>query len=199
MTKQFITFLSLVFAVQASANDILIYKPSGAIVVPGFRNYFSGIYIPPEKNIDLLKQIKNIVPFINPVSFSTESPVNASLICRMSYPVYAPGKIPFESFIEGALNTELIQAGLMKSNAQSQIQGRLDAIDFSSFGSGKWTIQATFSAEGKAPLTLKHEYAYPVSGGAVKACSEVTNALVPAIQDFLYVLYSHPGFTDLAK
>lgn len=167
--------------------------------MPGFRTYFSNVYVSPEKNLEVLKQIKSAVTFINPISFSSASPSGPALVCRMSYPIYAPGKMPFEAFIEGALNAELNQAELIKPDALSQIKGQLDAIDFSSFGSGKWTIQATFTAEGKEPLTVKHEYAYPVSGGAVRACGEVTNALVPAIQEFLYVLYSHPGFVDLAK
>ena len=157
MTTHFFAFLSLVFSVQVAASDILIYKPSGSIVVPGFQTYFSNVYVPPVKNLELLKQIKSAVTFVNPISFTSESASGSALICRMSYPIYAPGKIPFESFIEGALYTELNQAELLKPDASSQIKGRLDAIDFSSFGSGKWTIQATFSAEGKEPLTVKHE------------------------------------------
>ena len=199
MTKQLFTFLSLLLSVQAIASDILIYKPSGSIVVPGFHTYFSNVYVPPVKNIELLKQIKSDVAFVNPISFTSDSPSGTALVCRMSYPIYAPGKIPFESFIEGALNTELNQAGLINPDATSPIKGRLDAIDFNSFGSGKWTIHATFSVEGKEPLIIKHEYTYPVSGGAVRACGEVTTALVPAIQEFLYVLYSDPGFVGLAK
>lgn len=199
MTKRFLTFLSFVFAVQASANDILIYKPNGSVVVPGYRTYFSNVYVPTEKNLEVLMRIKQAVTFVNPISFTSESSSGSALVCRMSYPIYAPGKISFESFIEGALYTELNKAMLLKPDASLQIKGRLDAIDFSSFGSGKWTVQATFSAEGKEPLTVKHEYAYPISGGAVRACGEVTSALVPAIQEFLYALYSHPGFVDLVK
>lgn len=198
--KQLFILLFLTVSVQAIANDIFIIKPSGStVMVPGFRTYASNGYVPAEKNIELLKQVKSTISFVKPITLSSASPGNASLFCRVSYPVYAPRKIPFESFIEDALNTEIAQAGLMATDSSHTIKGRLDEFDFSSFGSGKWTIQVTFSIEGKDPLTVKHEYSYPVSGGAVAACGEVTNALVPAIQEFLYALYSNPRFVDLSR
>jgi len=198
--KQLFTLLFLVLSVQAIADDILIIKSGGStVMVPGFRTYASNGYVASEKNIELLKQVKSTISFVKPITLSSASPGNASLICRVSYPVYAPRKIPFELFIEDAVNTEIEQAGLMATDSSHTIKGHLDEFDFSSFGSGKWTIQATFSAEGKEPLTVKQDYAYPVSGGAVAACGEVANALVPAVQEFLYALYSNPRFVDLSR
>ena len=75
----------------------------------------------------------------------------------------------------------------------------LDEFDFSSFGTGKWTIQATLSAEGKSPLVVKNEYTYPVSVGAVPGCKDVMNALVPGIEAFLFTLYSDPRFDEFAQ
>jgi hypothetical protein len=72
-------------------------------------------------------------------------------------------------------------------------------MDFSSFGTGKWTIEAKFGVEGKEPITVKHVHTYSVSMGAVNGCGDVSRALVPALQGFLMAVYSDAGFKALIK
>ena len=44
---------------------------------------------------------------------------------------------------------------------------------------------------------VKNEYSYPVSGGAVAGCADVTKALAAGVESFLNKLYSDPRFGEL--
>jgi len=201
MMKALLVLLSLLsLSLSVAAGDIEIARPGrGAIMVPGFRTYAANGYAPSYQNLDVLKELRNKIAPLKPITF-TSIPGQANfLLCRASFPVYAPNKTSFPSFVEGALNMELAQAGLITEDAARGIQGRLDDIDFSSFGSGKWTLRATFSVEGKEPVTIKHEFAFSVSAGAVAGCTDVTNALTPAVEGLLLALYSDPRFIGLAQ
>jgi hypothetical protein len=196
MLKYFLAILVSLICTQVSASDFLVY-PRGftkpGVYVPGFHTYFSDKYTSSDRNVSLLKTIKKDLVPVRIADFGSNAPGKASMVCRASYPVHTPGKIPFEAFIAEAMKAELSEAGLY-SETGAEITANLNAIEFASFGVGKWTIEATFAVEGKEPLKVKHETTYPVSFGAVAACDDVTQALVPAIQEFLYQFYSSPQF-----
>jgi hypothetical protein len=185
----------------AAADNELIFLPGGrALSVPGFRMYIATGYTPSERNIELLKEMKAKTPSLKLVAFDSTKNNTNMILCRGSFPVYGPNKTPFASLVEAAVNMELAGSGLSAPDAP-RIQATLDEFDFSSFGTGKWIIRATLSAEGKAPLVVKHEYAYPLSltGGAVGSCNAVVDALVPGIESFLHTLYSDSRFVEIAQ
>ena len=122
----------------------------------------------------------------------------ALLMCRMSYPVYGPGKTPFASLLEAAANLELAGSGLSVPDAP-RVQATLDEFDFSSVGGGKWTLRTTLRSPDRDPLTVQHVHTYPVSAGAVAGCNDVTNAMVPAIESFLHALYADARFVELMQ
>jgi hypothetical protein len=190
--------LAASFLAGAADNEVL-YLPGGkTLVVPAFRIYIATGYTPSERNLERLKELKANATAPRLVTFDPAKNNKNMLLCRGSFPVYAPNKTPFASLIEAALNLELTGSGLSPPDAP-RIQGTLDEFDFSSFGGGKWKISATFSVEGKAPVVIKQEYSYPVSAGAVGGCGDVMNALVPGIESFLLKLYSDPRFVDLVQ
>ena len=132
------------------------------------------------------------------VAFDASKNNAAVLMCRMSFPVYGPGKTPFASLLEAAANLELAESGLAAPDAP-RAQATLEEFDFSSFGGGKWTMRATLTLSGKEPLTVRYVHPYSVSAGAVAGCTDVTNAMVPAIESFLHALYADARFLDLMQ
>ena len=190
--------LAASFVSQAADNEVL-YLPGGkTLVVPAFRIYIATGYTPSERNLERLKELKVNATVPRLVTFDTTKNNKSMLLCRGSFPVYGPNRTPFASLIEAALNLELTGSGLSAPDAP-RILGTLDEFDFSSFGSGKWMIGATFSVDGKPPVVIRQEYSYPVSAGAVGGCGDVMNALVPGIESFLLKLYSDPRFLDLVQ
>lgn len=181
-----------------SADDVLILSSGKTISVPGFRMYVASGYVPSEKNIELLKGLKEKVATTRLIAFDTTKNNKNMLLCRVSYPVYGPNKTPFAALIEAAANMEMAAAGLAAPDS-SKIQASLDEFDFSSFGSGKWSIDASFVAEGRPPVVIKSVYAYPVSAGAASGCGDVMKAMPAGIEAFLFKLYSDPAFEALLR
>lgn len=192
MRKLLLAALISMFSAQVSAQS-----RTGPMFLQGYRTYFAGQYVAPEKNLTMLREIKSKMPKIRIADFSADDPAMNALLCRMSWPLYAPAKLPYTMFLAGAMRDELTREGLYSSDDGIEVAGRLDSINFDSFGSGKWTIAATFSVEGKTPVTVKHETTFPVGFGAPSACKSVRDNLVPAMQEFLFAVYSDPQFQAL--
>jgi hypothetical protein len=190
--------LSSSLVVAAAENDVLILSGGRTIAVPGFRMYIATGYAPSEKNIEFLKSLKDKVSSAKLITFDATKNNNNMLLCRASFPVYGPNKTPFASLVEAAVNMELVASGLAAADAP-RIQASLDGFDFSSFGGGKWSVEATLAADGKPPLIVKSIYAYPVSASAVKGCADVTSALPAGIEAFLIKLYSDPAFPEVLR
>ena len=183
---------------QTNTGDFFLKLPGhGTLFVEGFRSYFAGEYVAPEKNLAVLREIKPRVSAIRIADFTADDPDMNTLVCRMSWPIYAPAKLPYAMFLAGAMRDELAREGLYVANDGIEITGHLDSINFESFGTGKWIIAATFSAAGKDPVTVKHETTFPVSFAASGACVQVRDKLVPAMQEFLFAVYSDPQFQAL--
>lgn len=196
--KHLISLLLLPVSMHGFAADKPAPYGTNTISIPGFRTYVASGYIPSEQNINLLKEMKVKAASLRLVEFDTSKNNVAMLMCRMSFPVYGPGKTPFASLLEAAANLELAESGLAAPDAP-RAQATLEEFDFSSFGGGKWTMRATLTVQGKEPLTVKYVHPYSVSGGAVAGCTDVTNAMVPAIESFLHALYADARFLDLMQ
>jgi hypothetical protein len=190
--------LSIPLVASAADNSMLILSGERTLAIPGFRTYIATGYTPSEKNVEFLKTLKAKTTSLKLISFDQSKNNKNMLVCRASYPVYGPNKTPFVSLIEAAVNMELVASGLSAPEAP-RIQASLDGFDFSSFGTGKWSINATLTADGKAPLVIKNQYTFHVSAGAVSGCSDVMNSMVAGIESFLLRLYSDPGFIELAR
>lgn len=183
---------------QTNTGDFFLTLPGkSAIFVQGFRTYFAGEYVAPEKNLAVLREIKPKVSAVRIADFTANDPDMKTLVCRLSWPVHAPAEIPYAVFLAGAMRDELTKEGLYSATDGIEISGRLDSINFESFGSGKWIIAATFSAPGKEPVTVRHETTFPVSFIASSACGKVRDNLVPAMQEFLFAVYSDERFLAL--
>jgi hypothetical protein len=180
-----------------SGDFIVTLAGKGPMFVQGFRSFFAGEYVAPESNLAALRAIKDGMPKMRIVDFGADDPTMTTLVCRMSWPVYAPAKLPYTLFIAGAMRDELTREGLYSSDDGIALTGRLNAINFESFGTGKWKIEGAFSVDGKAPVVVTHETTFPVALGAASACRSVRDNLVPAVQAFLFAVYADPRFQAL--
>ncbi len=186
---------------MAPQNRVLLAASAAGTVtttiyIPGFQTYMASGYAPSPRNVERLAALNAAPASLRLIGFDAAMNNKNMLVCRASYPVYGPNKTPFATLLEAASNMELAEAGLAAADAP-RVHATLDEFDFASFGVGKWMISATFVVDGKAPLVVKNEYSYPVSGGAVAGCADVTKALAAGVESFLNKLYSDPRFGEL--
>lgn len=185
-------------AAPAAGYDIFFLPGGKTIAVPAFRTYVASGYTPSPKNLEFLAKLKGQVTAPKLVTFDTTKNNKSVLFCRASFPVFGPNKTPFAALIEAAVNLELVASGLVEADAP-RLQATLDEFDFSSFGGGKWAIDATFRPEGKAPFTIKSVHTFPVSAGAGAGCGDVMKALPDGIEAFLMKLYADPAFAEALR
>lgn len=196
----FAAMVTLVAAhLPVQAQETTVTSAHGTVSYPGYRTFSAAEYPPQLKNLALLGDLKSKLPAINITDFTADDPEMKTLVCRASWPMYAPKQIPYVDYIRGAMHQELLTAGLFDDEHGAPISAHLDYINFESFGTGKWTITVTFSAPGKDPVTIKHVKEFSVSFLATNACATVRFELIPAMQEFLYAVYSDEKFQGLLQ
>ena len=110
--NKLIAFLVLAASLPSLAAERPAPYGTHTIYLPGFRTYTASGYAPSESNIALLQTLSVKAVGLRLLAFDTSKNNAALLMCRMSYPVYGPGKTAFASLLEAAANLELAGAGL---------------------------------------------------------------------------------------
>lgn len=169
------------------------------IVIPGVRTYTLPTYTAHVPNVLYLADLKHSVSEIAVAGIDASEPGRRRMACRGSFPIWAPNNTTFEALLRESLITELRTANLYSTNASTTLKGTIEELDFASFGSGKWTIRASFSFNDKPPFLVVHEHRFPVDPGAADSCQQVVDAFYPLVAGFLRNLYSHPNFQASAK
>lgn len=183
----------------AQETDFILKIGSKESYIQGFRTYFSNEYIAPEKNLALLRELKPSISKVRVTDFTSNNPGMTTIWCRGSYPIYAPAKTPYVIFLAGALKNELEKEDLYSLETGIPLSIDIKFIDFDSSRSANWTIEAAFTVTGKEPVIIKNETSFKASFAASSACGQVTSAMVPAVQEFLFKVYSSPKFQELLK
>jgi hypothetical protein len=183
---------------QTDSYDVFNLPGGKTLMVPSFRTYVASGYKPSEKNIEFLKGLKEKVTAPKLLAFDLTKNNKDMMLCRASFPVYAPNKTSFAAFVEAAINMELVASGLVEPEAP-RLPATLNEFEFSSFGGGKWTIDVSATPENKPALNVKNVYEYSVSFTAGKGCADVMQALPMGVESFLMKLYSDPGFVALMQ
>lgn len=78
--------------------------------------------------------------------------------------------------------------------------GRVDALDFSSgLTDAAWNIAVTISSSNGKSVSVDSRY--PFSGNFVGevACNQTAQALMPAVQDLIGKIITHPDFAALLR
>ncbi|GLS15043.1 hypothetical protein GCM10007935_24760 [Hydrogenophaga electricum] len=138
---------------------------------------------------------------IKPVAvekFESFSPGLTTLMCRGTGPVTVEPS--YEAYIEKALIDELKLAGVYDVGSKIRIKGRLDKVDFSSaIGGGKWFFSVTVSSESDEGYSTSSEFPFESSFVGDRACQEVAQAFVPAVQRLIKDVVSDARFKKLAQ
>jgi hypothetical protein len=131
-------------------------------------------------------------------SISLAPGVDESLMCRMNGPVkVAPGK-SLAQYIKEAFQEELFLAQVYKTDAPATINGRLDAVSFSSVSPASWNITMQVSSNYSPGYTVSVKYPFATSWTAYSACKNVADAFGPAVQELLQEVVRNPQFSSLA-
>ena len=148
-----------------------------------------------ENNVRTIKQIKSK---INVGNFTAKVKDQNSITCRAAGGVGTPDKKPFEQYIKSALISELKLAGKFDPKAKIIISGYLEEIDFNAnIGTSDWVFKLKAISSNSKSIVVNSKYEFEGSFVADKACSEVAQAFVPAVQELIHDIVRHPGFNKL--
>lgn len=130
--------------------------------------------------------------------FQSVKPGLASIICRAVGPVTVEPN--FESYIEKAFVSELKLAGAYDPNSQLVLNGKLEEIDFNSgMSDGNWILALTISNARSESFTTKTKFNFAGSFFGDKACGDVSQAFVPAVQRLIEDVVRDPRFKQIAS
>lgn len=132
-------------------------------------------------------------------AFTLAPGVEESPMCRLQGPVrVAPGK-SLSQYIKEAFQEELFLAQVYQPNAPTVIDGRLEALSFSSVSPAAWNIVMSVKSNKYAGYTVAVNYPFETSFSAYSACKNVADAFGPAVQELLKQVVNHPQFSALSK
>lgn len=147
---------------------------------------------------DNVGKLKNIRTKINVSDFTASKPGESSIVCRGAGPVATPGKIAFEKYIKEAFVSELKLAGKYDEKSPITINGNLEEVDFNSnLGIANWIFTLRAVSSNSKSVTVSTKYEFDGSFIADKACQEVAQAFVPAVQKLISDLVSDKQFNTL--
>ena len=169
-----------------------------SIYLAGCSTYSVNNYGISASNVEQLKKFDGVQVSVN--DFTASKPGLSKIQCRGAGPVAVSEGTTFESYIKDALVSELKLSGLYSENAPIVIDGYFEKIDFNSqIGSGKWVFEAKVSSNENQTVNLKSVYEFSTNWVADKACQQVAQAFVPAVQNLIKDLVSNPQFVQLAN
>lgn len=133
-------------------------------------------------------------------TFSSFQPNLSTIGCRAAGSIEIPDNTSFESYIQKAFTDELKLAGLYDEKSTTKLQGKIEELDFNSnIGAGKWVLSLTLknNTDTEYKTTAIHEFS--TNWVADKACQQVAQAFVPAVQKLILLTVNNPKFGTLSK
>ncbi|MEH6343864.1 MAG: hypothetical protein V7785_02165 [Bermanella sp.] len=168
-----------------------------SIYLAGCSTYMVNSYGVSVDNVESMKTHPGTSLSVN--SFKSLKPGVSSIQCRGAGPVATPDKSTFEAYINKALISELKLAGIYSETSPISIDGYFEKLDFdSTIGSGKWIFSVNVSSDTGSAYTLSSIYPFSTNWVADKACQQVAQAFVPAVQNLIKDIISHPQFAIMA-
>jgi len=148
-------------------------------------------------SVENVNNLKSIKTKINVGEFTTKEKGKNSIMCRGAGNVGTPDNTPFEQYIKSALISELKLAGKFNENSNITISGHLDEVDFNSnIGTANWVFKLNATSSNSKSIVVNTIYEFEGSFVADKACSEVAQAFIPAVQKLINDLVSHKDFNN---
>ncbi len=125
--------------------------------------------------------------------FTASKPGITGITCRVWSLIKTPDGGTFESFIRQALIDELRFAEIYSLEAAVRLKGNLDRIESGSM-SGIWRLALTVSDTAGRSFSVREDYDYAVGIDPTNACSQTARAFMPAAQNLIQKVISHPQF-----
>ncbi|WP_429912892.1 hypothetical protein [Glycocaulis sp.] len=131
--------------------------------------------------------------------FSSDPEVNDRPICRLTAPLDVSPGVPVSEYVRQAMLTELHQARVHSSSADTVIEGTLDRLAFSATGTGSWGFTLSLRSNRHPDgYTVSSEHAFSTSFDGHMACTNGINAFAPAVSTLINAAVNHPEFPRLA-
>ena len=145
-----------------------------------------------------LKQIAATAPGrnVNVGEFTASTPGRKAIDCRAVGPIVTPDDETYEAFIRNALVDQLKLAEMYSADASRLITGHVDEINFTSMN-GIWNIGVTITDETGRNFTVAETFDYDSSFYGETACNQTAQAFMPAVQDLIQKIVSHPVFAEM--
>lgn len=129
-------------------------------------------------------------------NFTASEPGQTEIACRAVGPIKTPDGETFEAFIREALIDQLQLAEFYSPQAPLRLGGNLDAIDFDT-GDGIWNITLTVTDDAGQRFTVREDYDFETSFYGETACNQTAQAFMPAVQNLIEKVVSHPVFQEM--
>ena len=164
-----------------------------AFLLTGCETFAIHNYSLSNKNTDAIITAMNAgeVKSIAVGEFSASSPGQFEMTCGMNKQIRTPRHTPFEKYVREALIAELKKAdaySLDQIEAGKVITGHLDKFRFNS-DTGGWDINLIITFKSGESFTVSESYLIDDT-----SCQQVTATAVPAVQDLIYKVITHPIF-----
>jgi hypothetical protein len=166
---------------------------AAVLLLAGCETFSIHNYSLSNKNTDAIISAMNTgrVSSIAVGEFSASSPGQFELSCGTNKQIRTPQHIPFEKYVREALIAELKKAdaySLDQIEADRVITGHLDKFRFNA-DSGGWDIDLTIRFRSGESFTVTESYLIDST-----SCQDITAAALPAVQDLIYKVITHPTF-----
>ncbi len=169
---------------------------SSVIAISACSTYTVNNYGISAENVEIMKAMDGVQ--FSVTDFTAAKPGLVKIQCRGAGPVMTPNQETFESYITSALVSELKIAGVYSESSNIQISGYLENLDFNSnIGSGKWMFDVNVSNERGISYKVNSVFLFSTNWVADKACQQVAQAFVPAVQNLIKDIVSNPKFNEL--
>jgi len=128
--------------------------------------------------------------------FTASEPGQTEIGCRAVGPIKTPDGETFEKFVQDALIDQLQLAELYSPQSDSRIGGNLDAVDFNTHD-GVWNLVLTITDDSGRSFAVREDYDYESSFYGETACNQTAQAFMPAVQNLIQRVVSHPTFKEM--
>jgi hypothetical protein len=168
------------------------------MALTGCSTYAAQRYSIAPANVAVLRTFRGQA--VNVGQFTAAKPGRTEITCRAVGPTKTPDGESFEEYVRKAFIADLDIAEVYSAAAPVTLTGRLDAIDFSSgLTDAAWDIALTISSSNGKSLSVDNHYSFAGNFVGEVACNQTAQALMPAVQDLIGKMITHPDFAALLR
>jgi hypothetical protein len=169
-----------------------------AVALTGCSTYAAQRYSIAPANVAVLRTFRGQA--VNVGQFTAAKPDRTEISCRAAGPTKTPDGESFEEYFRKAFIADLDIAEVYSAAAPVTLTGRLDAIDFSSgLTDAAWDTALTISSSNGKSLSVDNHYSFAGNVVGEVACNQTAQALMPAVQDLIGKMITHPDFAALLR